>query len=51
MSVIHRAITGPLGNVAYNLLFFVAQGLVFGPQQKMSLRLLESQNWRASFRD
>lgn len=41
MDVIRCAVTGPLGNVGYNLVFFLAGGMVFGPEQKISLHLLE----------
>jgi malate dehydrogenase len=41
MDVIRCAVTGPLGNVGYNLIFFLAGGGVFGPHQKISLNLIE----------
>ena len=41
METIHCAVTGPLGNVGYNLVFFLAGGGVFGPNQKISLTLVE----------
>ena len=41
MGIIRCAVTGALGNVGYNLIFFLAQGKVFGPHQKISLHLLE----------
>ena len=39
--VIRCAVTGPLGNVGYNLVFFLAGGGAFGPHQKISLNLVE----------
>ena len=41
METIRCAVTGPLGNVGYNLVFFLAKGGVFGPDQKISLNLIE----------
>jgi len=41
MSVIHCAITGPLGNVGTSLAFSVASGILFGPETKVILHLLE----------
>ena len=41
MDVIRCAVTGPLGNVGYNLVFFLANGGLFGPHQKISLSLIE----------
>ena len=41
MDAIRCAVTGCLGNVGYNLAFFLASGGVFGPHQKISLNLLE----------
>jgi len=41
MDTIRCAVTGPLGNVGYNLVFFLANGGVFGPHQKVSLNLVE----------
>jgi malate dehydrogenase len=41
MDPIRCAVTGPLGNVGYNLVFFLAGGGVFGPDQKISLHLIE----------
>ncbi len=41
MDCIKCAITGALGSVGYNLTYFLAQGSVFGPRQKISLHLLE----------
>lgn len=34
------AITGASGNVAYSLCFMIAQGLMFGERQKVSLHLI-----------
>ena len=41
MEPIRCAVTGPLGNVGYNLVFFLAGGGVFGPDQKIILNLVE----------
>lgn len=41
MDTIRCAVTGPLGSVGYNLVFFLASGGVFGPQQKIDLNLIE----------
>lgn len=41
MDIIRCAVTGALGNVGYNLVFFLASGGAFGPQQKLSINLLE----------
>ena len=41
MEPIRCAVTGPLGNVGYNLVFFLAAGGVFGPDRKLILNLLE----------
>jgi malate dehydrogenase len=41
MKTIRCAITGALGNVGYQLTFFVAVGALFGKGQKISLHLLE----------
>jgi malate dehydrogenase len=41
MDVIRCAVTGPLGNVGYNLVFFLASGGAFGPHQKININLLE----------
>jgi malate dehydrogenase len=41
METVRCAVTGPLGNVGYNLVFFLAGGGVFGPHQKISLNLVE----------
>jgi malate dehydrogenase len=40
METIKCVVTGALGSVAYNLIYFIAQGLVF-PGRKISLRLVE----------
>jgi malate dehydrogenase len=41
MAIIRCAVTGALGNVGYSLAFFVASGMLFGPNQKIALHLLE----------
>ena len=41
MDTIRCAITGPLGSVGYNLVFFLASGGVFGPQRMIDLNLIE----------
>ena len=41
MDPIRCAVTGPLGNVGYNIVFFLAGGGVFGPDRKISLALVE----------
>jgi malate dehydrogenase len=42
-SPIHVAITGAAGQIAYNLLFSVGSGAMFGPERKVVLKLLEIQ--------
>ena len=41
MSIKHVAITGGAGQIAYSLLFRIAAGEIFGPDQKVALHLLE----------
>ena len=41
MDALRCAVTGPLGNVGYNLVFFLASGGLFGPDQKIRLHLVE----------
>lgn len=41
MTVKHVAVTGAAGQIAYSLLFNLANGNLFGPKQKICLHLLE----------
>jgi len=41
MDPINVVVTGAAGQIAYSLLYQIAAGTVFGPQQSINLRLLD----------